>query len=67
MLDGGDSERMNNRILPYLISLGLIGTGVVWMLASTNAADAAIWITIGGLTIAVGAISLFGAFRNGTH
>ena len=58
---------MNDRILPYLISLGLIGTGVVWMLAGTNSANAAISFTIGGLTIAVGALSLFGEFRNRTN
>ena len=59
---------MNDRILPYLISLGLIGTGVIWIVvAGTNSASAAIWSTIGGLTIAVGAISLLGEFRNGTH
>jgi hypothetical protein len=58
---------MNDRILPYLISLGLIGTGVAWMLAGTNSANAAISFTIGGLTIAVGALSLFGEFRNGTN
>jgi len=58
---------MNDRILPYLISLGLIGAGVVWMLAGTNSANAAISFTIGGLTIAVGALSLFGEFRNRTH
>ena len=58
---------MNDRILPYVISLGLIGTGVIWIVASTNSASAAIWITIGGLTIAVGAMSLFGEFRNRTH
>ena len=58
---------MNDWILPYVISLGLIGTGVIWILASTNSASAAIWITIGGLTIGVGAISLFGEFRNRTH
>ena len=67
MLYGEDGDRMNDRILPYLISLGLIGTGVVWMLAGTNSANAAISFTIGGLTIAVGAISLFGEFRNRTH
>ena len=58
---------MNDRILPYAISLGLIGTGVIWIVASSNSASAAIWITIGALTIAVGAISLLNEFRNGTH
>jgi len=58
---------MNDRILPYLVSLGLIGTGVVWIVAGTTAANPAIWSTLGGLTMAVGAISLLGEFRNRTH
>ena len=58
---------MNDRILPYLVSLGLIGTGVVWIVAGTNAANPAIWSTLGGLTMDVGAISLLGEFRNRTH
>ena len=63
----GEGDRMIDRILPYLISLGLIGTGVVWIVGSTNAANPAIWMTIGGLTIAVGTISLLGEFRDRTH
>ena len=58
---------MNDRILPYLISLGLIGTGVIWIVGSMNSPSAAIWITIGCLTLAVGAMSLLGEFRNRIH
>lgn len=58
---------MNDRVLPYLISLGLIGTGVVWIVAATSAATSLIGITVGLLTIVVGAMSLLLEFRNGTH
>jgi hypothetical protein len=67
MSRGAEGERMNDRILPYLISLGLIGAGVIWIVAGTNSASAAIWITIGGLTIAVGAMSLLSEYHNRTH
>ena len=58
---------MNDTVLPYLISLGLIGTGIIWIVAGTNSVNAAIWITMGVLTIDVGAISLLFEFRNRTR
>ncbi|MBV8701614.1 hypothetical protein [Bradyrhizobium sp.] len=58
---------MNDRVLPYLISLGLIGTGVVWIAAAANAVTSMISMTVGVLTIAVGALSLLLEFRNGAQ
>lgn len=55
---------MTDTILAYLISLGIIGTGVVWILLGVNSATSAIWIAIGIVTIAVGLISLLTEFRN---
>jgi hypothetical protein len=58
---------MNDTILAYLISLGIIGTGVIWILLGANSATSAIWITIGIVTIAVGLISLLTELRNRTR
>ncbi len=55
---------MNDRVLAYLISFGLVGTGGVWIVAATNSMTSAIWITIGVLTIIVGALSLLLEFRS---
>ncbi len=55
---------MNDRVLAYLISLGLVGTGCVWIVAAANSMTSAIWITIGVLTIIVGATSLLLEFRS---
>ncbi len=51
----------------YLISLGIVGIGVVWILAGANSATSIIWITIGILTIAVGLISFLTELRNGSQ
>ena len=51
---------MNNKVLAYFISLGIIGAGVVWIVAGTNSA---LSIAIGILSIAVGAISLLNELR----
>jgi len=58
---------MTDTILAYLISLGIIATGVIWILVGVNSATSAIWITIGIVTIAVGLLSLLTELRNKTH
>jgi hypothetical protein len=57
---------MSEKVLAYLISLEIVGTGVLWIVACANSATSAIWIGMGILTIAVGSISLLTELRNGT-
>ena len=38
---------MNDVILAYLVSLGIIGTGVIWIVASTNSTTSVFWIALG--------------------
>jgi hypothetical protein len=54
---------MIDTALAYLISLGIIGAGVVWVVAGTSPATV-LFITVGVLTIAVGLISLLTEFRH---
>ena len=49
---------MNDRVLAYLVSLGIIGAGVIWIVAGTYSATSELCIAIGLLTIAVGWISI---------
>jgi hypothetical protein len=58
---------MSDTALAYLISLGIIGIGVTWIVVSANSATSIVWTTIGILTIAVGLISFFTELRNGSH
>ena len=44
---------MNVRVLAYLVSLGIIGAGVIWIVAGTYSATSELCIAIGLLTIAV--------------
>jgi hypothetical protein len=55
---------MSDTILAYLISLGLIGTGVIWVVAGTNSTTSALSVATGVLTIAVGLISLLNEFHH---
>jgi hypothetical protein len=55
---------MIDMMLAYLISLGIIGVGVVWIIAGMNSATSELWIAIGILSIAVGAISFLNELRN---
>ena len=57
---------MNDRLLAYIISLGIAGTGVIWIVAGKGAATPAVSIAIGVVTVAVGLISLLVELRNGT-
>ena len=53
---------MSDKILAYLISLGIIGAGVVWIVAGYSA-PSAFGVIIGVPTIVVGMLSLFGELR----
>jgi len=57
---------MSDAVLAYLISLGIIGVGVIWIIACANSPTSVIWITVGVLTIAVGLASFLTELRNGT-
>ena len=52
---------MSDMILAYLVSFGIIGAGVVWIVAGTNSV---LCIAIGVVSIAVGAISLLNELSN---
>jgi sulfite exporter TauE/SafE len=58
---------MIDTVLAYLISLGIIGAGVTWIVAGTNSATSVLCITVGVLTIAVGLISLLTELRHGRY
>ena len=55
---------MIDTALAYLISVGIIGIGIVWIVVGTSSATSAIWITIGVPTIAVGLSSFLTELRN---
>lgn len=57
---------MIDTIIAFLISLGIIGVGLAWIVAGMNSATAAFWIGIGiGIaSIAVGVISVLNELRN---
>ena len=61
------SDAMIDTVLAYLISLGIIGAGVTWIVAGTNSATSVLCITVGVLTIAVGLISLLTELRHGRY
>lgn len=55
---------MIDTILAYLISFGIVGTGIGWIVAGMNSATAGLWIGIGVASIAVGAISVLNELRH---
>jgi hypothetical protein len=57
---------MSDTLLAYLISLGIIGAGVIWIVAGTISTTSALCIAMGVVTIAVGWISFMVEFRNRT-
>jgi hypothetical protein len=57
---------MSDTVLAYVVSLAIIGAGVIWIVAGTYSTTSAFCITIGVLTIVVGWISVAVEFRN-TH
>jgi hypothetical protein len=50
---------MSDKILAYLVSLGIIGSGVFWIVTSAHSAASVIYIAIGVPIIVVGLISFF--------
>jgi len=54
---------MIDTVLAYLISLGIIGAGVIWIVAGMSSATSVLCTTVGVPTIAVGLISLLTEFR----
>ena len=56
-----------DRLAAYLISLGIVGFGIVWIVAGANSPIEAVLIGIGVLTVAVGLISLLTELRQETH
>ena len=55
---------MINTLLAYLISLGIIGTGVGWIVVGMSST---LCVGIGITSIAVGAASVLNELRYGTH
>lgn len=60
------SDGMNDMILAYLVSLGIIGAGFIWIVAGTSSAISILCVAMGVLTIAVGSISLLTELRHRT-
>ena len=58
---------MSDAVQAYVVSLAIIGAGVIWMVAGTYSTTSALCIAIGVLTIVVGWISFVVEFRNGMH
>jgi uncharacterized membrane protein HdeD (DUF308 family) len=58
---------MTDTTLGYLLSLGFIFAGVVWIVAGTIWTASNLCIAIGVVTIAVGWISFMAEFRNRAH
>jgi hypothetical protein len=55
---------MNDRTLAYLVSLGIVGAGAIWIVAGATLPASTLSIAIGILTIAVGLISLLTELRH---
>jgi hypothetical protein len=58
---------MSDTTLGYLVSLGIIGAGVVWIVTGTIWTASDLCIAIGMVTIVVGWISFMVEFRNRAH
>ena len=58
------TNAMSDTALAYLISLGILGFGVVWLVASAHSAAPALYIGIGIPTSVVGLISFFTEWPN---
>jgi hypothetical protein len=60
------TNTMSDTLLAYLISLGIIVAGVVWIVAGVYPTTSAICIVVGVPTIVVGLLSFFTELRNCT-
>jgi hypothetical protein len=60
----GMTDVMSDKMLAYLVSVVIIMTGAIWIVASGHSAASALYIAIGIPTIVVGLASLFGEWRN---
>jgi hypothetical protein len=58
------TNAMRDTALAYFISLGILGSGIIWIVASAHSVAPALRIAIGVPTIVVGLISLFAELRN---
>ena len=58
---------MSDTMLAYVISLAIIGAGVIWIVAGTYSTTSALCIAIGVVTIVVGWIGFMVEFRNRMH
>jgi hypothetical protein len=58
------TNAMSDRMLAYLVSVGIIMIGAIWIVASGHSAATALCIAIGIPTIVVGLASLFAEWRN---
>jgi len=58
---------MGDTMLGYLVSLGIIFAGVLWIVAGTISTTSALCIAVGVTTIAVGWISFMIEVRNRTR
>jgi len=58
---------MSDTMLGYLVSLGIILAGVLWIVAGTIYTASDLCIAIGMVTVAVGWISFMVEFRNRRH
>jgi phosphate starvation-inducible membrane PsiE len=54
---------MYDKALGYLISLGILCVGLMWIVVARDSATSAIWLTIGVLTLAVGLFSFITLLR----
>jgi hypothetical protein len=58
------TNAMSDRLLAYLVSVGIIMAGAIWIVARGHSAASAPNIAIGIPTIVVGLFSLFAERRN---
>ena len=58
---------MNDTMLGYLVSLGIIFAGVLWIVAGMIYTASDLCIAMGMVTVAIGWISFVAEFRNRIH
>ena len=58
---------MSDTMLGYLVSLGILFAGVLWIVAGTIYTASDLCIAIGMVAVAIGWISFMVEFRNKVH